>query len=204
MGPATSARHWQLRARDIGEGSRSTDMLVTCVKCNQNVMMTAAFGENARGLLPQCRGRHAHLRNFDDSCNEQVRPLLLGAPNTWFAGTRAVLSIPASADSVEQAVAERWPKLNSPDTPVDSLGMLKYAIVAVPELKGLGAFDLRRWSGRRSRPDGPAWPRRRAPPTCSGRNGKFREPTCGAGHTGLPTRHASPSARLPDADRHAG
>jgi hypothetical protein len=140
-GTGSICSDWQLRVRDIGEGSRSTDMLVTCVKCNQNVMMTAAFGANAQSVLPQCRGRHTHLRSFDDSCSEQVRPLLLGASNTWFAGTRAVLSIPASADSVEQAVAECWPKLNAPDAPVESLATLKAVIALVPELKALGTFD---------------------------------------------------------------
>jgi hypothetical protein len=135
-------QNWRLQAKDIGSGARSTDMMVVCVTCDAKTVMTAAFGENASGLLPQCRGRHAHLRTFEEGCKEQVRPILLGASNAWFAGTRAVLSIPASTDSIEQAVAECWPKLNNPETPVTSRGELKFALNMVPDLKRLGAFDL--------------------------------------------------------------
>jgi len=142
-GGTCPAGSWRLQAKDIGAGARSTDMLVACVSCDTKpTVMTAAFGENAATILPQCRGRNAHIRSFDASCTEQVRPLLLGASNAWFAGTRSVLSIPASADSIEQAVAECWPKLNSPDAPVESPSTLKTVIALVPELKRLGTFDL--------------------------------------------------------------
>ena len=81
-------------------------MVVTCLACNARAGLTAAFGEHAATVLPQCRGRHAHIREFDKSCDQQVRPLLLGASNAWFAATRSVLSIPASQDPIEQVVAE--------------------------------------------------------------------------------------------------
>ncbi len=133
---------WRLHAKDIGAGARSTDMLVTCEACGAKVVMAAAFGENAAGVLPQCRGRHAHIRQFEAGCGEQVRPLLLGASNVWFAATRSVLSIPASSDSVEQAVAECWPKLNAPDAPVNSPEMLRFAVNMVPGLRRLASFEI--------------------------------------------------------------
>ncbi|MDA8061994.1 MAG: DUF1998 domain-containing protein [Actinomycetota bacterium] len=141
-GGTCPATHWRLEARDIGAGARSTEMLVSCVPCGAKVVMTAAFGENATAILPRCRGRHAHLRQFDaDGCTQQVRPMLLGASNAWFPATRTVLSIPVSADSLEQTVAECWPTLDAADAPVTSPEMLAFALKAVPDLKRLAGFD---------------------------------------------------------------
>lgn len=134
--------NWRLQARDVGQGTRSTDMVVTCLACNARAGLTAAFGEHAATVLPQCRGRHAHIREFDKSCDQQVRPLLLGASNAWFAATRSVLSIPASQDPIEQVIAECWPKLNNADAPVDSIATLKVLVTVMPELKRLTDFDL--------------------------------------------------------------
>lgn len=133
---------WRLQARDVGQGTRSTDMIVTCLSCNAKAGMTAAFGEHAATVLPQCRGRHAHIRDFDKDCDQQVRPILLGASNAWFAATRSVLSIPASEDELDQVVAECWPKLDNPDAPVQNVDTLKVLVTVVPELKRLAAFDL--------------------------------------------------------------
>jgi hypothetical protein len=131
-----------LIAKDIGQGTRSTDMIISCSACGSDTYMNLAFGEQAAAMLPQCRGRHAHIRRFDpDGCTHQVRPLLLGASNAWFAATRSVLSIPSSSDALDQALDESWPKLNDPATPVESLGVLKVVINMVPELKRLAPFD---------------------------------------------------------------
>ena len=100
--------NWRLQARDIGSGSRSTDMMVECVSCDAKTVMTTAFGESADRVLPLCRGRHPHIRYFGPGCVKQVRPLLLGASNAWFAVTRSVLSIPASSDA---AASKRWPSV---------------------------------------------------------------------------------------------
>jgi hypothetical protein len=51
--------------------------------------------------MPQCRGRNPHLRNFDDDgCEEQMKSILLGASNSWFPMTLAVLSIPGTRDEL--------------------------------------------------------------------------------------------------------
>jgi hypothetical protein len=132
----------RLVAKDIGQGTRSTDMILTCTACGCDAYMNSVFGEQAPSMLPQCRGRHAHIRRFDpDGCPHQVRPLLLGASNAWFAATRSVLSIPSGADVLEQALDECWPKLNDPATPVESLNILKVVVNMVPELKRLAPFD---------------------------------------------------------------
>lgn len=134
--------HWQLRARDVGSGSRSTDMLVECVACGAQMVMTAAFGEHADRVLPMCRGRHPHIRRFEEGCELQVRPLLLGASNAWFAVNRTVLSIPSSPDAAEQAVAEAWAAIDDPADPIDAKELLGRFIRRVPELRRLAAFDL--------------------------------------------------------------
>ena len=141
-GGVCPAVNWRLQAKDSRSGTRSTDVVVTCLACQQTTMMTAAFGEHATTVLPTCRGRHAHIRRFDKGCQHQVRPLLLGASNAWFAATRSVLSIPISDDVVEQVVAECWPKLNNPEAPVDSPEKLAMVVTLMPELKGLAAFDV--------------------------------------------------------------
>lgn len=135
-----SSGSWRLQAKDIGQGNRSTDMLVTCLTCTEQTVMTAAFGEHATNVLPECRGRHAHTRDFDESCDQQVRPLLLGASNAWFAATRSVLSIPTASSDIEQLVNECWLKLNNPQAPVDSLATLKVLVTVMPELRRLTKF----------------------------------------------------------------
>lgn len=98
----------RLRARDVGSGSRSTDMIVACTNCAASTGVAAAFGEHAGKLLPACRGRHAHLRHFESGCGLQAKPLLLGASNAWFPVTRSVLSIPSGADDLGDAIARLW------------------------------------------------------------------------------------------------
>jgi hypothetical protein len=149
--------NWHLQAIDVGAGVRSTDVLVVCT-CGARTTMTAAFGENASSVLPRCRGRYAHIREFEKAgCKEQVRPLLLGASNAWFPITRTVLSIPIGSNSLEQAVAECWSKLDAPDAPVESIDTLKVVISLVPELKRLGGFDVEGvWAAIEARRSGAA------------------------------------------------
>jgi hypothetical protein len=128
-----------LKVTESGTGARSTDVLVKCSTCDQQAFVGQAFGEGSSLVLPQCRGRNPHLRSFDKrGCDEQARALLLGASNAWFPVTRAVLSIPASADPIEQVVADLWGKLED----VTERDILTFAVKAVPDLRKLGGYDL--------------------------------------------------------------
>ncbi len=100
-----------LEAFDTGEGGRSTSMGVTCRTCGRTNYVHHAFGEGREKVLPQCRGRHPHLRRFDEKCPHQTVAMLLGASNAWFAVQRSALSIPAGGDRLSQLVAEHWGKL---------------------------------------------------------------------------------------------
>src|SRR5262249_22870928 len=131
-----------LRAMDTGMGSRSTDLLVECTECGAKRLLTNAFNENAETFLPQCRGRHAHLRRFDADCEQQVRPLLLGASNSWFPAIRSVLSIPSSDDPLEQAIEECWAAIEDLAAPIDRIDTLKFAVARDSRLAKLKPYAI--------------------------------------------------------------
>lgn len=127
-----------LEAVDLGTGSRSTDVLVKCRSCGQKGFMAQAFGDGSEQILPLCRGRSPHLRRFDQGgCKEQATAMLLGASNAWFSATRTVLSIPASADPVEQLVVDHWAILGNVGSAAELPNLLRF----VPELKPLAGHD---------------------------------------------------------------
>jgi hypothetical protein len=126
---------------DIGTGSRSTDALVKCLTCQDRGYLGAAFGQRATESMPQCRGRHPHLRRFDhDGCKEQARAMLLGASNSWFPETRSALALPVGASgSVAEAVDDHWVHLGK----VGSRAELDSALKFRPEVEAaLAKFDL--------------------------------------------------------------
>lgn len=135
---------YKLRAMDAGAGSRSTDVIVECLSCGTKRSLTNAFNENAKGFLPQCRGRHPHLRQFEEGCPSRVRPLLLGASNVWFPVNRSVLSIPTTSDPVAQAVQECWNAIEDPNAPIDSREVLAFAVARDQRLRKLKAYPLER------------------------------------------------------------
>jgi len=101
-----------LRVNDVGTGGRATDLLVTCLTCGSKSTLAKAFGPAAKGLMPQCRGRHPHLGQATEPCPEQLRTLVLGASNMWFSASVSVLSLPVDGGSLNQVVYDAWAKLN--------------------------------------------------------------------------------------------
>jgi hypothetical protein len=69
--------------------------------------MVDAFGDRGQQLLPKCRGRHPHLGRADPSCEERLRPVLLGASNSWFPVTLTVLAIPTKGDKLAQLLVDK-------------------------------------------------------------------------------------------------
>lgn len=81
--------------------------------CGARRPMTEAFGATGRKSLPGCRGRHPHLRDFDDTpCPEQLRTILLGASNSWFGLTLSALTVPDTSDRLRKLVDEYAPLLD--------------------------------------------------------------------------------------------
>jgi len=118
-----------LQAYDVGEGTRSTNMGVECRTCGRKQLLNKAFSRDADKVLPQCRGRMPHLRQFTAACEHQAQPLLLGASNAWFPVTRSVLAIPAAGDALGQAIGQNLEKMSA----IDSLETLKVLLQHAPK-----------------------------------------------------------------------
>jgi hypothetical protein len=129
----------QIRLNEIGGGSRSTDLEAECITCGQRMHVSQAFGEPGAKTMPRCRGRHPHLRMFDPrGCTHQLRAVLLGASNAWFAITRSVLSLPVSTNVVEQLVAQHWADLKD----VTTREMLPVVLRLAQQLRPLLGRDV--------------------------------------------------------------
>ncbi|MBW4579586.1 MAG: DUF1998 domain-containing protein [Tildeniella nuda ZEHNDER 1965/U140] len=98
-----------LRLYEYGVSGSAADIEVKCDGCGANRRMSDAFGELGKKYLPQCRGRHVHLRHFaDGGCDQQMVGISLGASNSWFPITLSVLSIPTTVDRLAQLVEKHW------------------------------------------------------------------------------------------------
>lgn len=126
-----------LRLFDSFRGRSTGETIVTCTGCNRTRPLNLAFGERARWVLPECRGRHPHLGDYDEGCGARVRALLLGASNSWFGVTMAVLSIPRTSEELPQLVDRLWGALSKARSPE----VLDYMIEEKPELSFLRSRD---------------------------------------------------------------
>jgi hypothetical protein len=98
-----------LRLLEAGISGSAADVIVKCDRCGQLRSLAEAFGGVGQQTMPQCRGRHPHLRRFnDDGCTEQMKSILLGASNSWFPVTLSVLSIPSTSNTLGQLVETNW------------------------------------------------------------------------------------------------
>jgi hypothetical protein len=112
-----------LRLEEYGVTGAATDIMVRCSGCDLPPRrLSEAFGEAGKQNLPRCRGRHPHIRSFDDDCDQQMRGMLLGASNSWFGMTLSALSIPVASSQLAQMVQQNWDVLGK--TP--NLEMLQF------------------------------------------------------------------------------
>ncbi len=129
----------QLELAELGASGQAADIQVRCTACDAKPRrMVEAFGPDAPGRLPHCRGRHPHLSSAEGDCDAEVRTILLGASNSWFPVSLSVLSIPTGDDALDQLLEDRWARLE--DVPTKEV--LAYAVGNVPELAALKAYDL--------------------------------------------------------------
>jgi hypothetical protein len=96
-----------LTLRDVGPSGEAADVMLICRACQKSKPMAMAFSQEGKAGLPGCRGRHPHLRVAPlEECTAQSQPITLGATNMWFSRTLSALSIPSSADPLEQLVEQ--------------------------------------------------------------------------------------------------
>ena len=103
------ASHPRLKMDDRG-GNIGANVELTCVSCGESRNLREANGERGLANLPRCRGRHPHLRRFEEGgCGEQPRVLVLGASNQWFSEVLSALALPAAGeDELAALVEQHW------------------------------------------------------------------------------------------------
>lgn len=98
-----------------GASLQTENLWVECKGCGRRKSLAKAFGQFGQDTLPACRGHHPHLGHDSDSfseCTEKIRPILLGATNSWFPVTVSVLAIPTRDNELAQLVADNWQVLS--------------------------------------------------------------------------------------------
>jgi len=97
-----------LRFYEQGASLQTENLWVECTECKSRRSMAEAFGERGKEALPACRGYHPHLQYFEEGCEEELRPVLLGASNSWFPVALSALAIPTEGDELAQLVKDHW------------------------------------------------------------------------------------------------
>ena len=112
-----------LRLIEFGPSGEARDLEARCETCQARRRLSEAFGEDGRDKMPTCRGRRPHLRDFDsEPCENNMRPIALGASNAWFPVVLSSVAIPPEGSQLAQLVETEWAKLN----PVTAIEVLKY------------------------------------------------------------------------------
>ena len=101
---------------------------VRCVTCDHSRSIQEAAGSDGWQKLPVCRGRHPHLQRFYQ-CGKQLKLIVLGASNLWFAVSASALHLP-QGQTVEDLVAAHW----------EILGVQPSAAVAQMIIEGMDAL----------------------------------------------------------------
>lgn len=117
-----------------------TDIFVKCEGCKKTRPLVHAFGDLGKNFMPKCRGRHPHLRSFDDDCPHQMKTLLLGASNSWFSLNLSALSIPTADSRLEGLVQKHWVAFNIVSDP-QMLPTLLQTLYNLGQLQDLMSYD---------------------------------------------------------------
>lgn len=127
-----------LKLIEPGSGTRSTEVFVRCEACEKSNLVGKAF--DSRNPMPQCRGRHPHLRAFEP-CEEIAQTLLLGASNTWFGVIRSALALPEPTPTpLDEDVVAAWKYVDDPQ--ITDEATLEQAIKYNPYLRRLKTFPI--------------------------------------------------------------
>ncbi|MBX6356445.1 MAG: DUF1998 domain-containing protein [Micromonosporaceae bacterium] len=105
------ASHPKLRMDDRG-GNLGANVEIRCVACGARRNMREVFGRWGAAKLPRCRGRHPHLNTYEGTCDRELKVLVVGASNQWFAQTLSALAVPRTdASELQARVEQYWDRL---------------------------------------------------------------------------------------------
>jgi hypothetical protein len=123
---------------EVGASGEAADIDVRCDGCNKRRRIGQAFGPQNRNVMPPCRGRRPHLRDFDpNGCDQKhVKPMLQGASNLWFPVLISALSVPQAEDDLGRLIEDNWVVLEKATT----IDVLK-AFRLIGQLKDLSKYD---------------------------------------------------------------
>lgn len=150
--PAGPCANPTLRLIEYGPSGEARDLEVRCDTCDARRRLAQAFGEDGRESMPTCRARRPHLRDYDpDGCEHKMRPLVLGASNTWFPVVLSTVAIPMQSDPMAQLIEDAWGSLRD----VESVGDLAFmrrrnqlgALTVYPDEVLWAAISARRGGG---------------------------------------------------------
>ncbi len=106
-----------LRLLELGPSGEARDLEVRCETCQSKRRLAEAFGTSNREKMPDCRGRRPHLRDYDpDGCLLKMRPIILGASNSWFPVIESTIAIPIDTGRLSQLVIDHWAVLQAVTT----------------------------------------------------------------------------------------
>lgn len=134
---------------EFGASGEALDVEVKCDGCGARRRLGQAFGPSNRNVLPACRGRRPHLRDFDPKgCNQDhVKPILQGASNLWFPVIISALSVPQASDELGRLIQDNWEVLDK----ASSLEVLK-AFRLIGKLKDFSKYtDEQVWESIQKR-----------------------------------------------------
>ena len=121
----TQYDHKSLTLSEFGASGEARDLYVECNICGKKRQLAEAFGRENRDKMPICKGSRPHLHDYDpEGCDLHVRAILLGASNIWFPSVLNTISIPTTADKLDNLVAENWGELNRVEK-VDELAFME-------------------------------------------------------------------------------
>lgn len=129
-----------LRFFESGASLQTENLWVKCDVCGAARNMAQAFGQAGKDNLPACRGRHPHLDQFDDECDEEPRAILLGATNGWFPVSLSVLAIPQTSSPLSQLIADGWTFFDDVESETEVAFVIK-TLKKTAQLPGIEAFS---------------------------------------------------------------
>lgn len=100
------------RWRENGVSGSVDEIVIYCDGCDASQNLVKAFSNPES--LGNCNGKHPHLgKDFvDKKCDAELKPIVLGASNSWFSISRSTLSIPGGESELSSIIDLNWDKIS--------------------------------------------------------------------------------------------